>query len=104
MLPPKMRGTITKCSNTLDKTHIWGISQRSFPLLLFLLLLLPLSSHTVFGGWGGGGRGAHAPRVSIDYVHGPLADTITRFNGNQTHTDNFKIVVEDGQALFVGGT
>lgn len=42
--------------------------------------------------------------MSIDYVHGPLADTITRFSGNHSQVDNFKVVVEDGQAIFVGGT
>ena len=42
--------------------------------------------------------------MSIDYVHGPLADTITRFSGNHSQVDNFKVGVEDGQAIFVGGT
>ena len=30
-------------------------------------------------------------QVSIDYVHGPLADTITRFSGNHSQVDNFKV-------------
>ena len=29
--------------------------------------------------------------MSIDYVHGPLADTITRFSGNHSQVDNFKV-------------
>lgn len=75
--------------------------QLSSGLLLLLPLLLPTAEALL--GWGGGGRGG-AAKVSIDYVHGPLADTITRFNGNKTQVDNFKVVVEDGQAIFVGGT
>jgi len=70
-----------------------------------LLPLLVLQGQAVQTGWpGGGGPHSHTPKVSIDYVHGPLADTITRFSGNHSQVDNFKVVVEDGQAIFVGGT
>jgi len=54
----------------------------------------------------GRGRGwsQQGAKVSIDYVHGPLVDSVPRFRGNATVADNFKIVVQDGPALYVGGT
>lgn len=51
----------------------------------------------------GGGWYQDRPRVSLDYLHGPLADTLIRFRGNSSSADSFKIVVEDGTALYVGG-
>ena len=53
--------------------------------------------------WGDIWSGA---QITIDYVHGPLADTLQRFTGNQSQAqaDRFKIVLQDGKALFVGGT
>jgi len=71
-------------------------------LILEVVILLTTSSQ-IWGaeGWSGHGQ---QPKVSIDYVYGPLADTALKFHGNLTHLDNFKIVVEDGSALWVGGT
>ena len=40
--------------------------------------------------------------MSIDYVHGPLADTITRFSGNHSQVDNFKVGPTDKIKTFIG--
>ena len=108
----KMQGTAPKCRNTPVATTIEGISHQSlhrrkrlfsFKCSLFLFFVFLLSPVFSLGSWGGS-RGLNSAKISIDYVHGPLADTITRFQGNKSQVDNFKIVVEDGQAIFVGGT
>ena len=111
----RMQEAVAKCRNTLIRTAIKGIFAKSlvrprierisalrFLAFGFLLSVLGKSAKVqCLGGWTGHGI---QPKVTIDYVHGPLADTIKRFKGNNSQIDNFKIVVEDGTALFVGGT
>ena len=110
-----MQEAVAKCRNTLIRTTIKGIFAKTlveprtepisalrFLAFGFLLTLLGCGTRVQgLGGWTGHGT---QPKVTIDYVHGPLADTIKRFKGNNSQIDNFKIVVEDGTALFVGGT
>ena len=108
-----MQEAVAKCRNTLIRTTIKGIFAKSlvrpriehisvFLAFGFLLNLFGKTSKVeCLSGWTGHGL---QPKVTIDYVHGPLADTIKRFKGNNSQIDNFKIVVEDGTALFVGGT
>jgi len=81
-----------------------GIKIQARTMFISMLLLNVLNivgNVDCYNGWSNPGS---QPKVTIDYVHGPLADTIKRFKGNNSHIDNFKIVVEDGTALFVGGT
>ena len=59
---------------------------------------------TVLGRGNGRGWSRETSSVSIDYVRGPLMDTVRRFRGNATITDNFKILVQDGLALYLGAT
>jgi len=65
---------------------------------------------TVLGrgrGWSddhGRGWSQDPARVSIDYVHGPLGQAVRRFHGNSSISDNFKVMVEDGSAIYLGGT
>eukprot|EP00092_Neocalanus_flemingeri_P013940 GFUD01015036.1.p1 GENE.GFUD01015036.1~~GFUD01015036.1.p1 ORF type:complete len:639 (+),score=87.98 GFUD01015036.1:287-2203(+) len=107
--PIKMTGeggrAVCRNRDTLIRTTIKGIERISALRLLAVCLLLHLSGTpakvSCLGDWTGHGS---QPKVTIDYVHGPLADTIKRFKGNNSQIDNFKIVVEDGTALFVGGT
>lgn len=66
---------------------------------VYTLILLSLLGRGRGGGWNQG-----EAKVTIDYVHGPLVESVRRFRGNSTISDNFKIVVEDGTALYVGGT
>lgn len=110
-----MQEALAKCRNTLIRTTIKGIFDKSlerprierisalrFLAFGFLVTLVGKTARVeCLGGWTGHGL---QPKVTIDYVHGPLADTIKRFKGNNSQIDNFKIVVEDGTALFVGGT
>ena len=110
-----MQKSMAKCQNTPIRTTIKGISAKSLmrtriePIsalrFLAFAFLLNIVGKAVkvecLGGWTGHGL---QPKVTIDYVHGPLADTIKRFKGNNSQIDNFKIVVQDGTALFVGGT
>ena len=111
-----MQEVVEKCRNTLIRTTIKGNFAKSLGgawrtstpnpsriLMLGLLLNVVLLSVPVASFWSGH-SGFLQPKVSIDYVHGPLTDTLKRFKGNTTRIDNFKIVVEDGTALFVGGT
>jgi len=91
---------------TMRSNHYPGagikLCPRAWLLSMLLLSVLNIVGNVdCYNGWSN--PGSH-PKVTIDYVHGPLADTIKRFKGNNSHIDNFKIVVEDGTALFVGGT
>ena len=111
-----MQEAVAKCRNTLIRTTIKGIFAKSlrrnriersliawrFLTLVVLVSVLGRSARVhCLGVWTG--QGLH-PKVTIDYVHGPLADTIRSFKGNNSQIDNFKIVVQDGSVLFVGGT
>jgi len=95
-----------KTMSYMTQTYHHGpnIKHQSRPLLVSVLLLNVLyivGNVDCYHSWSNLGS---QPKVTIDYVHGPLADTIKRFKGNNSHIDKFKIVVEDGTALFVGGT
>lgn len=76
-----------------------GLGQPHSTSCIQLLVLL-----AVLGRGDGRGWSRDTSSVSIDYVRGPLMDTVKRFRGNATITDNFKILVQDGLALYLGGT
>ena len=105
-----MQEAMAKCQMSPIKTAITGtfaktclITKSARFILVCLLLNLAAAPSKVDCSRGWIGHGTH-PKMTIDYLHGPLADTLRRFKGNNTQIDNFKIVVEDGPALFVGGT
>jgi len=89
-------------ANTFTRTNIESRSASRLTALGFLLALLGTSATVECSdGWSGHGQ---QPKVITDYVHGPMAGTIKRFNGKNSQIDNFKIVAHDGASMFVGGT